>query len=343
MMTFVSGRSSRISRQASTPLPSGRRMSMITTSGWAWRAILTASWAVPASPTTAKPGRRSRSVRRPMRTTSWSSTMRMLTVPSGMALFSHAAQGEFDPHLGAAPGDALHGEAGAQATGALLHVAEPAPVGWPFRARVEADAVVSDLQPYRMGGRRQLHAERGRLGVAGHVAQRLLGDAEQRRGLVLCKSAVEVAFECQLGIDESVDADALYEVLEGRLDVSLPHIRTQIKDVAPDVLDHLIQIVHRLLKVGRHFVRPLVQTLGAVLQPEHRGVYRLDGAVVEVHANALPLFQEGQVSQLLVEPAGLPHHARPVGEGLEQLGLALREARALAVADSQGAQHFTLP
>src|SRR3990172_3588376 len=110
-----------------------------------------------------------------------------------------------------------------------------------------------------MEGRRQLHAERGRLGVAGHVAQRLLSDAEQRRGLVLCKSAVEVAFEGQLGIDEGVDADALYEVPEGRLDVSLPHIRTQIEDVAPDVLDHLIQIVHRLLKVGRHFVRTPVQ------------------------------------------------------------------------------------
>src|SRR3989304_5152680 len=176
MMTFVSGRSSRISRQASTPLPSGRRMSMITTSGWAWRAILTASWAVPASPTTAKPGRRSRSVRRPMRTTSWSSTMRMLTVAPGIGLFSHVAQGKFEPHLGAASRHALHGEAGAQAAGALLHVAEAAPVAGPFGVRVEANAIVGDLQPHRMGSRRQLHAERGRLGVPGHVAQRLLSD-----------------------------------------------------------------------------------------------------------------------------------------------------------------------
>src|SRR3990172_4601087 len=250
MMTFVSGRSSRISRQASTPLPSGRQMSMITTSGWAWRAILTASWAVPASPTTAKPGRRSRSVRRPMRTTSWSSTMRMLTVPSGMALFSHAAQGEFDPHLGAAPGDALHGEAGAEATGALLHVAEAAPVGRPLRSGIEADAVVGDLQPDGTGSCGQTDTKGGGLGVTGHVAHRLLGDPEQGHRLLLRESAVEVALDGQIRVDQGVDAHALHQVLEGGRDVALLDLRPEVKDVAADVLDHFVEVVHRLLKPG---------------------------------------------------------------------------------------------
>ena len=73
MITRVSGRASRIARQASTPLPSGRRTSMITTSGLAFAAASMASAIVPASPTTAMSSRRDSIVRKPSRTTSWSS------------------------------------------------------------------------------------------------------------------------------------------------------------------------------------------------------------------------------------------------------------------------------
>ena len=55
MMTFVSGRASRIERHASTPDPSGKRTSMITTSGLARAAASIASATVPASPTTVMP------------------------------------------------------------------------------------------------------------------------------------------------------------------------------------------------------------------------------------------------------------------------------------------------
>ena len=55
MITLISGSTSRIERQASTPLPSGRRTSMITTSGFVRAAASIASATVPASPTTVIP------------------------------------------------------------------------------------------------------------------------------------------------------------------------------------------------------------------------------------------------------------------------------------------------
>ena len=63
-------------RHASTPLPSGRRTSISTTSGRVCSLSCTASAAVWASPTTRKPARADRRVRSPMRTTVWSSTIR---------------------------------------------------------------------------------------------------------------------------------------------------------------------------------------------------------------------------------------------------------------------------
>ncbi len=73
MITFVSGRASRIARHASTPEPSGRRTSMITTSGLARAAASIDSATLPASPTTLIPAWRLIKPRSPSRTTSWSS------------------------------------------------------------------------------------------------------------------------------------------------------------------------------------------------------------------------------------------------------------------------------
>ncbi len=68
--TATSGMRERISRQASTPVPSGRRTSMTTTSGSNVRARETASATVPASATTSRSSLASSRARRPPRTTS---------------------------------------------------------------------------------------------------------------------------------------------------------------------------------------------------------------------------------------------------------------------------------
>jgi hypothetical protein len=72
--TRICGRLARMSRVASTPLPSPRRTSITITSGWARSAAATASAAEVASAQTTTPSAASSSARMPPRTTSWSST-----------------------------------------------------------------------------------------------------------------------------------------------------------------------------------------------------------------------------------------------------------------------------
>src|SRR6202165_2146755 len=90
--TWVFGSFARISLVASMPLPSGRRTSMMTTSGRAHTARSLAPLQVPGSPTTLTSGVSARSALMPLRTTSWSSTR---TIRSGMVptsrLFSQKA------------------------------------------------------------------------------------------------------------------------------------------------------------------------------------------------------------------------------------------------------------
>src|SRR5664280_412578 len=77
MMTRMAGFSARISRVASIPEPSGRRISKITRAGRYVLAASIACAAVPAWATTEKAARRSSSATSPSRTTSWSSTTRI--------------------------------------------------------------------------------------------------------------------------------------------------------------------------------------------------------------------------------------------------------------------------
>src|SRR5450759_2276658 len=83
MRTRIAGFSARISRVASMPEPSGRRISMMTRSGRCVRAASIASAAVPTWATTVKAGRRSSSATSPSRTTSWSSTTRSRRTEGG--------------------------------------------------------------------------------------------------------------------------------------------------------------------------------------------------------------------------------------------------------------------
>src|SRR5215207_920505 len=86
--TSASFRSEAIRRVASRPSTSGMRMSIRTMSGWSARARSTASAPVEASPTTSMSSARSSSIRKPERTSAWSSasSTRMLTrAPSGSA------------------------------------------------------------------------------------------------------------------------------------------------------------------------------------------------------------------------------------------------------------------
>src|SRR5439155_27377486 len=80
MLTLVWGCFWTISRVASMPLLPGRRMSITTTSGLNSSVRAMASLALLASATTWKLGWRASSAFSPRRTTSWSSTSRILSI-----------------------------------------------------------------------------------------------------------------------------------------------------------------------------------------------------------------------------------------------------------------------
>ncbi len=67
---LISGSRDRISRQTSTPLPSGSRTSRTATSGWTAGIRVSASAAVPASPTTSMSSSTESRSCTPLRTTS---------------------------------------------------------------------------------------------------------------------------------------------------------------------------------------------------------------------------------------------------------------------------------
>ena len=79
-MTSVSGSSRRMCPVAVMPSITGMSMSMSTTSGCSSRAIFSACAPSAASPTTSNSGSSERNMRRPWRTTLWSSASRMRIV-----------------------------------------------------------------------------------------------------------------------------------------------------------------------------------------------------------------------------------------------------------------------
>src|SRR4026209_2934598 len=141
MMTFVSGRVSRIVRHASTPLPSGGRTSMRITTGFALAAVSIASAVVPASPTTTMSFCRPINVRSPSRTTSRSSTSITRTCGSAIPLLQRRQLQAYSRPLA---GLTFHTERAADRERALAHVVQA--VSARGRLEIEADAVVGDLQ-----------------------------------------------------------------------------------------------------------------------------------------------------------------------------------------------------
>src|SRR5919109_1202464 len=82
---WISGCPERISRHASTPLPSGSRTSRMATSGLVGGTRISACSTVEASPTTSRSSSPSSSSRSPRRTISWSSS-RNTRVVTGTSL-----------------------------------------------------------------------------------------------------------------------------------------------------------------------------------------------------------------------------------------------------------------
>src|SRR3954471_12733653 len=183
-ITRASGSRSRSARIAPTPSRLGITRSIRITSGRRRSASLTACSPSSASPTTSSPSWRSRNVRSPSRTTAWSSTSSTRIEPSGNV--------HLQAHGGALARLRVDLQPRTDPLGPLLHRGEPEAARAQLGVRrIEADAVVADLELKLALRRPEPHAHLLCLRVPHGVLQRLLRDAEhlvvapaRRRGVV---------------------------------------------------------------------------------------------------------------------------------------------------------------
>src|SRR5213594_2245020 len=262
MMTLVSGRASRMVRQASTPLPSGSRMSMTMTSGFALAAVSMASAVVPASPTTSMSLWRPISVRRPSRTTSWSSTS--ITRICGSAIrFLHRRQ--LHAYLRPAARLALNPERAADGERALAHVVQS--VAARARLEVEADAVVRDEQDDAAVLLEEMHRRVTRARVARDVPQRVGRDVVGGLAPGPIEAARSVRRDLHVDVDERVRARLLREQrqrfrqwLIARLHLPQPEqVPAKIRDRGIETVDRAPELILRVRRLG-------VDALGDVLK-----------------------------------------------------------------------------
>src|SRR5581483_3846547 len=178
MIMRVSGRVSRISRQASTPLPSGSRTSITTTSGFSLAATATASATLPASATTDMPGRRSSSARKPSRTTSWSSTS-ITRISSAIHPPKRYAHGDRRAEA-ALTGDL---QDAAELYGPVPHIRNAA-TGVESR-HIGSNPIIAHDQDQSIIRNADFQTDPAGQRVLSHVGQTLFGDLQQLSGLRL--------------------------------------------------------------------------------------------------------------------------------------------------------------
>src|SRR6266567_4037072 len=289
---------------------------------------------------------RSSSARIPSRTMSWSSTSitrvgraRARSVgpsPAITGLLSSVPEpldGDRNPDRGALPRHADDLRPPTEPCRPRPEVRKT-PAGTAAGRHVEAAAVIVDLQQRR--GAPLVTVQRDpagrRAGVAAHVGERLarqlddLGRAgSQRRGGV--------------GVDlgdrhhAAAVAELLHHLLQRRPELPVGQDpRLQPEDVVAQVTDDPVQLFHGRLDPLHRL--PLADQRGGPLQAEPDGEQRLDGAVVQLPCDPLPVLQRLQPVDLTLKPGLLQHHRRLPGEHLRQPDLPLLERPAAASANT---------
>src|ERR1035437_3797907 len=180
--TRVRGESSMRRRVASMPFSSGMATSITTTSGFSFWASSTASRPLPASPAISISGCAARIIRKPWRTSAWSSAKRILI------MFFHGS-GDVDGDASAGCGG--DGAIAACAAGAGAHAGE-AHAGVVGRGLGEAAAVIGNGQTDVPIFGAEKNCDTRCVGVSRNVGQGLLHDAEQVRLRFIRQAAVEM-------------------------------------------------------------------------------------------------------------------------------------------------------
>src|SRR4051794_10468231 len=293
-MTRAAGRRRRSSRIAPTPSRRGMTRSMRITSGLRRSASRTAASPSPASPTISMPSCSARNVRRPSRTTSWSSTTSTL-----MAL---SATRRLQAHGGAASRRGVDAQPPAESPRSLLHRRQPEPPRAQLGvARVEAGAVVGDLEDEATVARAEPHRDACRGGVPQRVVQRLLGDAQDLR------VALDVLVDGELDVDPVQAAH--------HLDVLAQHAGEAVAlEVGRAQLEHEgAQLVERL---ARELLQPgdlraggtgvalavAVEQRAGRVRAEHEAEELLADDVVQLEREPVALGEDRQLAAALVQP-----------------------------------------
>src|SRR3954469_9515960 len=271
-ITRAVGRRRRSSRIAPTPSRRGMTRSMSTTSGCSRSACRTASSPSAASPTTSRPSWSDRNVRSPSRTTSWSSTSRTLIVSGTVELQAHGRP---------VAGRRADLQAAAGAPRALLHRRQAQlPRAQLGIARVEADAVVGDLEhdaPLRAA---EPHGDVLGAGVAQRVVQRLLGNAQHLAVALLVAARAVVDGELDVdGVERAEDRDVLAQ--RAGQPVARQGGRAQLEDQRAQLLERLARelLQARDLLAGARLVA--VQQRAGRLGGEHEAEELLADDVVQ--------------------------------------------------------------
>src|SRR5215211_4071970 len=280
------------------------------TSGASRTAASIASSPSAASPATAIPSWSSRNARRPSRTTAWSST-------TSTRIGSATADLEPDGGSRAVRGADL--ERGAEPLRALLHRRQPEPA----RAdgggiRVEADAVVGDLEQQAPVTGLEDHGDVGRVRVAKRVLERLLGDPEHLA--VARRFGGDVAGDRQVDLAAPEPADEL-DVLSQRAREAVP-----LEVGGPELEHERAQLVERLLRerlerrhLGARRGRVAVEQRRGRLGPQHETEQLLADRVVEVEREPVPLGGDRQLARALVEARVRDRDRGVRGEESDQL------------------------
>src|SRR5712691_6555513 len=238
--TLVSGCVARISRQASTPLPSGNRTSISTMSGFSRFAALIASDTVGASPATSMPASVS-TERSPARTISWSSTSstRIGRPSSGVMVCTLVRDIQDNRCTLARRGSDL--ELSPSLSRAALHIVQSAGVS-PCRTGIESHAVVPDFETY--AGIRAMERQLAMFGVRmpQGVAQGLAGDLQDVLRLLRTEPRDGQRIHIQAEAQRPRCTDSVHQ--PGKLGTQpgpAQNLRSGTRNVAAHVADYTVQ------------------------------------------------------------------------------------------------------
>ena len=158
--------------------------------------------------------------------------------------------------------------------------------------------------------------------MAGGIAQCLAGDLQQLRPTAVAQrggsfdALVEIDLDVDMVFSRSSSASAARPPT--RSDRSRRCGRRPEDEVA-DVADRCLDGVDRPVDPGPGLGRVLRHQRLDILERQRHRVEALDDPVVELLSDALALFDDRQLLDLLVQPRVLDRDARVVGEQLDQL------------------------